>query len=114
MGKENKIVYNAIFCNSCGDRIASENRHDFKMCKCGKVGVDGGHEYLRRIGEDYKDVSILTNDIHIAREYLKRNGTTLLKDMDTDWVRNVIIYEEEHRPNNPFLYFYREELKLRE
>lgn len=33
--------------------------------------------------------------------------------MDIDWLKNVIIYEEEKRPNNIFLPFYKEELKLR-
>jgi hypothetical protein len=46
----NKILYNAIRCRRCGDVIESKHVHDFKMCKCGRVGVDGGHEYLRRIG----------------------------------------------------------------
>ena len=43
-----KIIRNAIRCNSCGDIIESTFRHDFKTCSCGRVSVDGGHDYLRR------------------------------------------------------------------
>lgn len=43
-----KIIKNAIQCKHCGEIIESKSVHDFKPCKCGKVFVDGGHEYLRR------------------------------------------------------------------
>ena len=45
-----QIITNKIKCKKCGDVIESEYTHDFKMCKCGAVGVDGGHAYLRRQG----------------------------------------------------------------
>ena len=46
-------------CKKCGDVIESTYRHDFKFCKCGAVAVDGGKDYLRRIGyeEDYEELS---------------------------------------------------------
>lgn len=43
-----KIIKNMIRCNTCGDTIESTSRNDFKYCKCGRVFVDGGHDYLRR------------------------------------------------------------------
>lgn len=46
-----KIVCNAIRCNICGDEIESETRHDFQWCSCGARAVDGGHDYLRRVGD---------------------------------------------------------------
>ena len=45
------IVQNALICGKCGDYIFSAHRHDFKYCKCGAVAVDGGMEYLRRVGD---------------------------------------------------------------
>ena len=59
--EKTRIIRNAIRCKKCGDVIESEYRHDFKMCKCGAVGVDGGHDYLRRIGslEDMESLSIV-------------------------------------------------------
>lgn len=57
-----KIIKNAIQCKHCGEIIESLSVHDFKTCKCGKVFVDGGHEYLRRgytnsAEEDFIDLS---------------------------------------------------------
>ena len=43
-----KIIENKIKCSFCGDIIESVHRHDYKECKCGKVSVDGGKDYLRR------------------------------------------------------------------
>lgn len=54
------IKLNRIRCKSCGDIITSTHVHDFKMCKCGRVAVDGGHEYLRRCYTeegDYEELS---------------------------------------------------------
>ena len=44
------IVQNAVICLSCGDTIISKHRHDFVTCTCGAISVDGGQEYLRRVG----------------------------------------------------------------
>jgi hypothetical protein len=46
-----KITLNQIQCNHCQDIITSEYRHDFKWCKCGRVAVDGGKDYLKRCFE---------------------------------------------------------------
>jgi hypothetical protein len=53
------IVENAALCLSCGDKIVSKHRHDFVNCTCGAVAVDGGQEYLRRVGdfENAMDIS---------------------------------------------------------
>lgn len=47
-----KIKRNAIRCNHCGDVIESRNSHDFITCTCGTCAVDGGLDYLRRMGDD--------------------------------------------------------------
>lgn len=59
MEKKTIIVTNKIRCKKCGDIIESKYRHDYKECKCGAVAVDGGHDYIRRIGEqnDYEELS---------------------------------------------------------
>ena len=44
------IIENAVVCHMCGDKIFSKNRHDFVSCTCGAISVDGGQEYLRRVG----------------------------------------------------------------
>ena len=64
-----KIILNSIGCLKCGDVIFSENVHDFVMCKCGACGVNGGHDYLKRIGdpEDWVELSV-TDDSHERTE----------------------------------------------
>ena len=54
-----KIITNKIRCRKCGDVIESKYTHDFRFCKCGAVAVDGGKEYLRRVGnlEDWEELS---------------------------------------------------------
>lgn len=58
------ILRNAIKCNKCESIIKSEHTHDFKWCKCKSVAVDGGHEYLRRVGEpnDYTELSVVVEE----------------------------------------------------
>ena len=56
------ILHNRIKCRICGDIIESTTVHDFKMCSCGACGVDGGHDYLRRIGDmnNWQEISETT------------------------------------------------------
>ncbi len=53
------IIHNSARCRKCGDVIESHNRHDFVNCKCGAIAVDGGKDYLRRVGNpiDFDDLS---------------------------------------------------------
>jgi hypothetical protein len=59
-----KIIHNKIKCLKCGDIIESYSVHDFKFCSCGACGVDGGKEYLRRVGykENWEDLSEVEDD----------------------------------------------------
>ena len=68
-----KIIINKIKCKKCGDIIESKHRHDFKICRCGAVAVDGGHDYLRRCGElgDYEELSIT-------------------EEIEFDWEKNIV------------------------
>lgn len=47
------VTYNqtrhAIYCKKCEDTIDSKHAHDFKMCKCGTIGIDGGIDAGNRI-----------------------------------------------------------------
>ena len=44
------ILINKAKCKNCEDIIESKHRHDFVSCSCGKIAVDGGKDYLRRMG----------------------------------------------------------------
>ena len=59
LGYKTKIITNKIKCINCGDILESKSPNEFKRCSCGKVAIDGGHEYLKRIGndEDYIELS---------------------------------------------------------
>jgi DNA-directed RNA polymerase subunit N (RpoN/RPB10) len=63
------IIENTVLCLSCGDKIVSKHRHDFVECTCGAVAVDGGQEYLRRVGDfgNAMDISwSLPDDVYNA------------------------------------------------
>jgi hypothetical protein len=53
------IVSNRARCLKCNDIIESKHRHDFVMCSCESIFVDGGTSYLRRGGtiENIQDLS---------------------------------------------------------
>lgn len=59
MEKKEEIISNKIKCKKCGYIIESKSTNDYKKCSCGTVAVDGGKDYLKRIGneEDYEDIS---------------------------------------------------------
>jgi len=46
-----RITKNAARCLNCNEIIESKHRHDFVTCKCGKLSVDGGLDYLKRAGD---------------------------------------------------------------
>ena len=58
---QNENVVKGQKCNNCGEIIESQHRHDFKYCSCKRVAVDGGKDYLRRLGkrEDFTELSII-------------------------------------------------------
>lgn len=57
------IIQNEAKCRKCDDIIWSGSRHDFKTCECGAISVDGGMDYIRRVGEpeDIEERSLTTN-----------------------------------------------------
>ena len=59
MEKKEGIISNKIKCKKCENIIESKSTNDYKRCSCGAVAVDGGKDYLKRIGneEDYEELS---------------------------------------------------------
>jgi hypothetical protein len=35
-------VRHALYCKKCSDTIISNDIHDYKLCSCGAIGIDGG------------------------------------------------------------------------
>lgn len=58
------IRINRIQCLKCKDIITSNNRHDWKQCKCKAVFIDGGSCYSRQGGslEHIKDMCVKYKD----------------------------------------------------
>lgn len=50
--EELRLIRNAIQCKKCHQVIESKSTHHFVKCSCGAVGVDGGLEYDRIMGEE--------------------------------------------------------------
>lgn len=67
-----KIIVNKIRCKKCGDIIESKSRHDFVTCKCGKVSLDGGHDYIRRCADSLDDYEELSEYENVLAELIKR------------------------------------------
>lgn len=85
-----KIQTNKIKCKKFEDVIKSTYRHDFKICSCEVVGVDGGHDYLRRIEreEDYEELSfirklakITTDGYKVIKSKIKQSEVLSQKDI---------------------------------
>ena len=59
-----KIIINKIRCKKCNDSIESKTVNDFKKCKCGAIAIDGGKQYLKRLGklEDIEELSVIKGD----------------------------------------------------
>lgn len=45
------ILSNQVKCKSCGDSIYSMSKHHQVDCSCGAITIDGGMDYLRRLGD---------------------------------------------------------------
>lgn len=79
---DKKITRNAIRCKKCGDVVESADAHDCKFCSCQSVGVDGGREYLRRLGNigDFEEMAefeeesdfVANDEIAKYRKYMTR------------------------------------------
>lgn len=53
---------NRARCKLCDSTIESVHRHDFVKCACGAIAVDGGKDYLRRIGEPANFIELSVYD----------------------------------------------------
>lgn len=75
------ILSNSVICLECNDTIYSKHRHDFVQCSCGNIAVDGGMEYLRRIGNVSKTKG---NSVFMKNEDVKECKAAIREAIDTD------------------------------
>ena len=52
------MIINAIQCNQCKDIIFSRTRHDFRWCSCQSTAIDGGFDYVKITGNNWKKLKI--------------------------------------------------------
>lgn len=114
-----------------GTILHSKHRHDYVAHEEENgdyFAIDGGNDLYRRYIGDYDklvDVSVYSDsDWNEVREHFLRgthgvNGDeplryVALKDIDDEWLDAIIEYEEEHRPENKFLWVWRNEKVLRD
>lgn len=122
--KERHLIRNAIKTPD-GTVIESTYRHDF-VCHTDANGerycVDGGRDYLRRVGAmDYEDMSLYDDEPHeVQRNVLKwgsygKDGKSPVRyipiaEMETDHIQAVL---QECRPSYVLRNCMLEELKFR-
>lgn len=55
-----RLVRNRVKCLRCETIIESNGTYDKNVCKCGRVMVDGGLNYVRILGDpkDFEDLSV--------------------------------------------------------
>lgn len=86
------ILKNAAECAKCHDLIESVHVHDFRGCKCGRIAVDGGREYLRRLYLD--DSSNLIEhsvvEYHPLAQWLSHNLASALVRRSGEAVQKTI------------------------
>lgn len=124
------IILNKIQCNICKDVLISRYGWDFNCCSChlkdasSGCCVDGGLNYLRRLGDNYTELSVIDSDsFELIRKSLARvtkgimgnepDRYILLKDMSNNHIANVIEYYGSNS-DNPYLKYYKKELEYRE
>ena len=126
---EKQLIYNAIKTPD-GTVLVSYHRHDYKSyvdANSDTYVIDGGLEYVRTSVNSVSAESLAVYDdapFEVIREYLHRSGRgkdgkqelkyVALKDINDDWLENLIKYEEELRPSNPYLKFYKQEKEWRQ
>jgi hypothetical protein len=57
-------------CMKCYDIIESHHRHDFVRCRCGKIFLDGGMDYVR-YGAEVLNREHISEHINLLTEYKK-------------------------------------------
>lgn len=78
---ENKIISNKAQCKKCKDIIESKDTNDLKRCTCGSIAVDGGLEYIKRIGNP--------DDVIELSEYGEENSNHLLSSpLNSNVIKN--------------------------
>lgn len=124
-----KLIYSAIKTPD-GTILNSKYRHDYitHVDANGELYfLDGGIDYQRVSvnKEPFEDISIFDDAPHeVVRELIERGGRgkdgkeelryVKLKDINDEWLENLVEYEKKLRPDNPYLKIYIKEREWRQ
>jgi len=78
------IIQNAIVCNNCDKFIVSKHRYDFVTCSCGAISVDGGQNYLRRVGSAATQGTYTDMSWELPKELYNACGDAVQEAIDTN------------------------------
>lgn len=82
------VIKNIAACRECGEIIESKHRHNFVRCLCGAIAVDGGYDYLRRVGklESFIDMSVTASKVkrYLISTKLHDDASRYIRDL---WVK---------------------------
>lgn len=121
---EKQIVLNSMMTPD-GTILTSRHLHDYVShvdANGDFYSNDGGNDYLHRTINKVPatDLTLYSDSpFEIIREHIVRGGRgkdgneplkyIVLKDINDEWLQAIIDYEEELRPNNPQLEYYKQE-----
>lgn len=119
------ILVNKVRCLDCNEVITSRSEYGITNCECGNTWCAGGYSILAR-GGNYEELALHdTDDFELIRERFERGtrGKNMdepvlrwvpLKDINDEWLENIIIYENKVRTNtNQYLYLFHKEIQYR-
>jgi len=76
-----KLIINKAQCKICGSIIMSENVNNMVRCNCGRIAVDGGHEYIKRVG-DVENIIELSTQINLEELKDLNDFKELIDDLE--------------------------------
>lgn len=66
---------NRAKCKLCKDVLESFHKHDYVVCSCGEIGIDGGDYYFKSSARDYKNFLRLDDNDNEIPVTLKDEGS---------------------------------------
>lgn len=91
------ITRNSVRCHKCNDEIESKSRHDFVFCSCGNIAVDGGKDYLKRVGNGLKDESFTDTSTETSKP-IKQESRSQLRTAILSMVKGKIRKMQDYEP----------------
>jgi len=86
-------MVNGVVCSECGEMIFSRYRHDFRLCGCGNVSVDGGNDYFK-YGYTKANSSGEITTVELDTKYRELSSLTTLSNEEIKYVASHLKYDQ--------------------